>query len=301
MSLQELIQPESRDAYRVKKLPVVPSLIKWTGSKRSLAPKIMEFRPNYKRYFEPFLGGGSMLYLAATSGSVASDVYKPLIELWKLIQNDPNQVIDNYRIQSKLLHQELDSIDHKSLLSTKNIPNYFYMVRDRFNSLQDPLDLNFIMRTCVNGIVRFNTKGDFNNSFHLSRRGMEPDRFQKNVILWNQAIKDVLFVCQDYKVTLDQSKKGDFVYLDPPYAGNNQRYIDNLEVTSFFNTLESLNKRGVFWALSFDGSRGDKDLIHDVPESLYKRHVLQKSGNSAVNKVLNGPLELVSESLYLNY
>lgn len=301
MNFPEPIQLQLGDTRKVKKLPTVPSLIKWTGSKRALAPKIMGFKPNYNRYIEPFLGGGSMLYLAAVPGSIASDIYKPLIELWKLIQKDPDQVINDYRKQSELLNQELDNINYKDLLSTRNIPYYFYMVRDRFNLLQDPLDLNFIMRTCVNGIVRFNVKGDFNNSFHLSRRGMVADRFEKNVRLWSSAIKDVSFESQDYKITLEQSKKGDFVYLDPPYAGNKQRYIDDIEVAGFFNALEDLNKRGVFWALSFDGSRGEKDLIHDVPESLYRRHVLQKSGNSAVNKVLNGPIELVSESLYLNY
>ena len=54
-------------------------------------------------------------------------------------------------------------------------------------------------------------------------------------------------------------------------------------------------------ALSFDGRRGEQSLIHDVPKSIYKRHTLLSSGASAVNKVLNGPVQAVEESLYLNY
>ena len=55
------------------------------------------------------------------------------------------------------------------------------------------------------------------------------------------------------------------------------------------------------WALSFDGKRGEKDLTHEVPADLYRRQLFLVSGNSAVGKVLNGPVEEVQESLYLNY
>jgi len=97
------------------------------------------------------------------------------------------------------------------------------------------------------------------------------------------------------------AKKDDFVYLDPPYAGNQQRYIEDLDLVRFFGTLEDLNRRGVNWALSFDGRRGLKNLVHAVPPKLFKRQMMISSGNSAVNKVLNGSVEEVEESLYLNY
>lgn len=280
----------------------VPSLIKWTGSKRSLAPHILKLLPTYRRYFEPFVGGGAVLYMAAIPGSVASDIYRPLIELWKLIQSSPDEVVKNYRAQFMAVNAELDGLDMKNLPPNENLPTYFYKVRNRFNRTNDPLDLNFIMRTCVNGIVRFNDKGEFNNSFHLSRRGMEPDRFEKVVRSWQRAIEGVDFLCQDYALTLDRAKKEDFVYLDPPYAGNKQRYnIGDLDLARFFVDLEKLNTKSVKWMLSFDGRRGDHNLVHNIPKSLYKRHLLLSNGNSAVNKVLNGPVEAVEESLYLNY
>jgi len=93
----------------------------------------------------------------------------------------------------------------------------------------------------------------------------------------------------------------DFIYFDPPYAGNKQRYTENLDMQRFFEALYDLNSRGVKWALSFDGNRGDVDLVKPLPNDLYKRRILIKSGHSAVGKVLNGPLEMVQESLYLNY
>ena len=279
----------------------IPSLIKWTGSKRLQAIEIERLIPPHQRYFEPFLGGGALLFLAAQPGSIAGDIYRPLIDLWKLIQKYPNTVIENYKSQWLELNKELDGVDVKEMIKGNGIPKLYYKVRDRFNRNPTPLDLNFLMRTCVNGIVRFNKNGSFNNSFHLSRRGMQPQRYANIVQRWSTIIQGVDFTCQDYINTFNQAKKGDFVYLDPPYAGNKQRYVGDFQHDSFFTEIERLNCRDVKWALSFDGHRGNKDLTYNVPKLLYKRHIFLLNGNSAVNKVLNSSIDTVKESLYLNY
>jgi DNA adenine methylase len=257
--------------------------------------------PGYSRYIEPFVGGGALMYLSAVPGSVAGDVYSPLIKLWRLLKASPEIVLHNYRTQWTELKKELDDLNLNDLPQGMLLPRYFYFVRDRFNQNQDPLDLNFILRTCVNGIVRFNSSGQFNNSFHLSRRGMEPDRFERVVAAWAPVLRDVEFVCHDYAETTSIATEHDFVYLDPPYARNTDRYVADLELARFFDCLELMNRRRVKWALSFDGRRGSVGMFHEVPKSLFKRHVVIASGNSAVKRVLNGPVELVEESLYLNY
>ena len=279
----------------------IPSIIKWTGSKRSQAASIASLMPGYKRYFEPFLGGGALLYLAAVPGSVAGDIYEPLVGLWQLIKKDPESVIEDYRNKWIKLNEELNGLDVSQRKKRSGYPKFFYTIRDDFNQEKDPLDLNFLMRTCVNGIARFNDLGEFNNSFHLSRRGMDPKKYEDVVASWHSVIQGTEFKCQDYMATVALAEKGDFIYFDPPYAGNNQRYIEDLDLNRFFSVLDGLNHRGVNWALSFDGWRGIKDLTYAVPESIYKRKKLLTSGNSAVNKVLNGPIEQVDESLYLNY
>ena len=279
----------------------VPSLIKWTGSKRAQAAQIVQLIPNCLRYYEPFVGGGAVLYLANRADSLASDLYRPLIQFWKLVQNDPAMLIENYHLQWHALQQELDLLAGQVAKPRSGTPRYFYEVRARFNESQNPLDLNFLMRTCVNGIVRFNACGHFNNSFHLSRRGMRPAKFEKIVDKWRRRIGNVRFACLDYEEAVADARAGDFVYFDPPYAGNRQRYIEDLNLARFFQVLDRLNARGVRWALSFDGSRGDADLTHDVPTDLFRRQLYLAGGNSAVHKVLNGPIEAVCESLYLNY
>ena len=279
----------------------VPSLIKWTGSKRSHASCICALMPYFSHHVEPFLGVGAVMFFASRGNALAGDVYEPLVNLWRIVQEDPDSLVQDYAQQWNCLQEELDSLVETKFKRRSGIPEYYYHVRSRFNQEESPLDLNFLMRTCVNGIVRFNDDGEFNNSFHLSRRGMNPERFEKVVQEWHRVVKGVLFVCQDYEATLASAKRGDFVYLDPPYAGNHQRYVESLDLERFFGVLEDLNRRDVKWALSFDGIRGENDLTHDVPSSLFKRQLYLENGNSAVHKVLNGPIEMVRDSLYLNY
>lgn len=299
---KRLFEGKNSTSYADNKLrKSVPSLIKWTGSKRSQSCAIAGLMPPHSRYIEPFLGGGSVLYFAAVPGAIASDAYAPLIALWRLIQSEPETVVENYSRQWEILSRELNRIESGGVQSARGVPEYYYFVRDRFNETGNPLDLNFLTRTCVNGIIRFNNRGEFNNSFHLSRRGMTPSRFQQVVEAWHPVIQGVEFICQDYTQALASTEVGDFVYLDPPYAGSRQRYTQDLDLYALFDQLEILNLKGVKWVLSFDGKRGCRDLTQPVPESLFVRRLLLSSGNSPVNKVLNGPVEQVQESLYLNY
>ena len=189
----------------------VPSLLKWTGSKRSQAARITALAPSFERYYEPFLGGGAMLYMFGRPSSVGGDIYAPLIAFWTMVRDESERLIADYTDQWTALQSDL--------------PSYFYVVRDRFNIEQRPEDLNFLMRTCVNGIVRFSKNGDFNNSFHLSRKGMLPLRFAKIVRDWSAHIQGVDFRIGDFEQTTADAKSSDFIYLDPPYAGNKQRYI----------------------------------------------------------------------------
>ena len=264
----------------------IAPVIRWTGSKRSQAEQIAAYIPSHNRYFEPFVGGGSLLYLMAKPDSVAGDIYKPLIDLWNVIQNSHKELVVHYRDEWAKLQA--------------NRPNYYYEVRDRFNDCPNPYDLNFLTRTCVNAIIRFNSKGEFNTSFHLTRPGIDPDSFAVIANRWHEVVQGVSFVCQDYSTTLSEARRGDFVYLDPPYAGDKVRYIESLNVDKLFDELEGLNSKEVKWAMSFDGTRGDTDLTYKVPEELYSERVMLSSGYSRVAQVLNKSLEHVHETLYLS-
>lgn len=159
----------------------------------------------------------------------------------------------------------------------------------------------FLSRTCVNGLIRFNEKGEFNNSLHYFRKGINPDTLEKIIADWSNHVQNTEFLADDYKITTASAKAGDVVYLDPPYFHTRGRYFGTIDFERFLEYLEDLNHRGIKCLLSFDGKRGEEDYMVDLPKGLFKRHEFIPSGNSTFKKVIDKETEKVLESLYLNY
>jgi len=269
-------------------LKTFPPLIKWPGSKRTQARQIVDlFPPQYECYYEPFVGGGSVLFQANPKVAICGDTCIPLINLWRFIQRHPWELLDHYQA---LWHR----------LQSEGYP-VFYEIRERFNRTQNPSDLFFLSRTCVNGLIRFNQKGEFNNSLHHTRRGIHPDRLAEVIALWLPRLQNVTFTYGDYEDTLRTLECDDFVYLDPPYFYTKGRYQGRIDYVRFFRVLEGLNVKGIRFALSFDGSRGHRQYITKISSNLYKRRIELESGYSSFKKVMNRSCEMVKESVYLNW
>lgn len=264
------------------------TFIKWTGSKRSQADELISYFPKeINTYYEPFLGSGAVLGQLKPIKAVCSDVNKPLIELWENIKDNPKKVITSYK-------KNWDSLQEEG-------HTFFYSVRDKFNKKQSPLDFLFLTRTCVNGLIRYNQKGEFNNSLHHTRKGINPSSLERIILSWSNIIKPYKFFNQSYELTTKNAKVGDFVYLDPPYFNTGSQYFGSIDFDKFICYLEELNKKGIKYALSYDGKRGEESFVINLPKHLYKRHIMLHSGNSAFGKVQNKKVEKVYESLYLNY
>lgn len=263
-------------------------VIKWSGSKRTQSEVIKSYLPEtFDTYYEPFVGGGSMLYAIKPAKSVCGDICVPLIDLWNEIKKAPDKLADEYEMRWKRLQEEGYTA--------------YYEIRDDFNREKSPYDLMFLSRTCVNGLIRFNDKGEFNNSLHHSRPGINPETLRKIILDWSEHIQGTTFVAKDYASTTEKAKPGDIVYLDPPYFHTKGRYFGTIDYDRFLEYLYDLNERGIKYMLSFDGKRGDEDYTVDLPKELYKRHILIPSGNSTFRKVIDKETEKVFESLYLNY
>ncbi len=263
-------------------------VIKWSGSKRSQSAKIKEYLPEkFNRYYEPFIGGGSMLYAITPDNAVCGDICVPLIDLWNEIKNNPAELSKAYRLRW-------------TRLQTEGYQAY-YDIRDDFNKNRSPEDLLFLSRTCVNGLIRFNTNGEFNNSLHHTRPGISPDSLEKIILDWSKHIQGSEFIAADYTITTKTAKAGDLIYLDPPYFHTKGRYYGTINFDSFLTYLEHLNSKGIKYMLSFDGIRGEDNFTVELPKELYKRHELIPSGNSSFKKVMDKESIQVLESLYLNW
>ena len=269
-------------------------VIKWSGSKRTQANNIISYFPKeINTYYEPFCGGCSVLRALLESdikveNYVCSDNNHELIILWKTIKLAPSVLASSYTHKWKELNKD-NNVERKK--------EFYENIRRRFNRDKNPMDFMFLDRTCYNGLIRYNSDGEFNTSFHLNRNGIEPDKFAKIIQEWSELLNDnkVIFVTNDYQDIVPSYY--DFVYLDPPYANTNGIYAENFDNNEFFQWLKNL-KCG--WALSYNGKSGNEDNTFDVPKELYDEHVYLKSGNSSFKRLKEVDKEaIVYESLYI--
>ena len=268
--------------------------IKWSGSKRSQCDEIISYFPRkIETYYESFLGGGSVAYRLMNSDInvnkfVLSDLNSDLINLYKLIQNDYKSVVSHYELLWNELNKDSD-FERKKL--------YFAEIRKRLNEKHDPKDFMFIMRTTTNGMPRYNSDGEFNNSFHITRNGIEPFRLEKILKEWNDTLNNhnVEFINASYDEFCPN--ENDFCYYDPPYANTKGMYFGAIDNGKFFSFLSDLKCPYCF---SFDGYCEDEDSTYDVPKSVYDEHIYLKNGNSSFRRVIGNKTDkIIYESLYI--
>ena len=268
--------------------------IKWSGSKRSQCDEIISYFPRkIETYYESFLGGGSVAYRLMNSDInvnkfVLSDLNSDLINLYKLIQNDYKSVVSHYELLWNELNKDSD-FERKKL--------YFAEIRKRLNEKHDPKDFMFIMRTTTNGMPRYNSDGEFNNSFHITRNGIEPFRLEKILKEWNDTLNNhnVEFINASYDEFCPN--ENDFCYYDPPYANTKGMYFGAIDNGKFFSFLSDLKCPYCF---SFDGFCEDEDSTYDVPKSVYDEHIYLKNGNSSFRRVIGNKTDkIIYESLYI--
>lgn len=276
-----------------KKKTLMPA-VKWSGSKRSQAERILGFFPvEIGTYWEPFCGGCSVLAALVADGRpvrryVCSDANPDLISLWTAVRDDPDGLWRHYSGLWEALQISGFHDGGRAL---------YERVRERFNGTRNPYDFLFVDRTCFNGLIRYNSKGEFNSPYHLNRGGIHPDKLRGILLGWSEMLKEksVEFICTDYRGI--SPEEGDFVYLDPPYANTKGMYSSVFDNTAMFSWMRGLP---CGWALSYDGVSGGDDSTYPVPEYLYSKHVYVESGNSSFKRIKTTDKgAVVYESLYI--
>lgn len=270
-------------------------VIKWSGSKRSQCDEIInQFPKHIDTYYEPFLGGGSVMRRlmerddVAVENYVCSDLNRDLINLWNGIKNDPSDISTRY----EEMWGEMNSLSDQ-----RKKADYFNEVRDRLNATHDHRDFMFIMRTCTNGMPRYNKNGDFNNSFHITRNGIEPQTLRNIIFDWSVKLnqKDVKFLHRSFEDVV--ANEEDYVYMDPPYMNTKGMYFSSFDSGKLFDFMRSLKCK---YSFSYNGKSGQDDNTADVPEDVYTEHLYLKSGNSSFKRTIGKDRHaMVFESLYI--
>jgi DNA adenine methylase len=273
----------------------IPHPIPYQGSKRHLAQTIIGYFPDdITRLIEPFAGSAAVSLAAAASGFirqfVLNDINAPLINLWHELIRHPDNLADYY----DKLWQAQQGRERR----------FYDAVRTRFNKTQRPYYFLYLMARCVKASVRYNAKGEFNQSPDNRRKGRQPKAMRSDLQQASALLKDkTTLMSLDYRKALEIATPQDVVYLDPPYQGvcanRDPRYIEGVNYDEFVETLTLLNSRNISYIISYDGRTGDKSFGKPLPESLNLTRIELKAGRSSQATLL-GRDDYTYESLYLS-
>ncbi|WP_297302143.1 DNA adenine methylase [uncultured Bifidobacterium sp.] len=183
-------------------------ILKWVGGKRQLLSSIRPLVPQeYDTYYEPFIGGGAVLFDLQPEKAVINDSNTELINVYECIRDHPADVV-------KLLEEH----------AAKNSSEYFYKIRSQDrkpeyaqrSAPERAARIIYLNKTCYNGLYRVNSAGQFNTPYG---RYAHPNIVNKELI---EAMSEYLqgqitILNSDYQTALATADEHSFVYLDPPY------------------------------------------------------------------------------------
>ncbi|MDM3851343.1 MAG: DNA adenine methylase [Aphanizomenon gracile PMC649.10] len=275
--------------------PLVKPFVKWAGGKRQLVPTILanHLPKNYnlQTYYEPFIGGGALLFSLQPKKAVINDSNAELINCYKIIKNSLDELIED-------------------LKNHKNNEYYYYDIRDwdrekNFKSkteVQRASRIIFLNKTCYNGLFRVNSQGQFNVPFGKYKNPNILDIAVLKAVNKYLNENQVRILNSDFQEAVKDAKRGDFIYLDPPYDAVSETASFTGYDVNGFNKQEQRRLKEVFDDLN---SRGCHILLSNAYtefiEDLYKDYLHTKiSAIRAIN--CNGKKRgKVDEILVKNY
>ncbi|AFZ15533.1 DNA adenine methylase (plasmid) [Crinalium epipsammum PCC 9333] len=247
--------------------------LKWAGGKRQLIPALVssylpkKYDINYNSYYEPFVGGGALLFSLQPKKAVINDINTELINCYKVIRDSVDELIDD-------------------LKRHENEKNYFYAIREwdrnkdykHKNLVQRASRIVFLNKTCYNGLFRVNSQGQFNVPFgrYKNPNILDIETLKAVNRYLNQNQIEILNV--DFQEAVKDAKEGDFLYFDPPY----DPISDSADFTSYdssgFGKEEQIRLKKTFDDLS---SRGCNVLLSNA----YTNFILELYSNYNQTKI----------------
>ena len=251
-----------------------PQLLKWIGNKQRFASTIVNVFPKqYKTFFEPFVGSGAVLGAVAPEKGIAGDVIKPLIDLWHLLQKEPDALYLHYEKNWKRYIEQPRETYSEILASYNESPN--------------AEDFLFISRTCYGGVIRFTKAGKMSTPMG-PHTPISPHSFKERMILWRNRVKNTKFIHASFQETMSQAGEEDIVYCDPPYVDSQAILYgaQAFEIKKLWEAIAVCKKRGAKVVLSIDGHKksGSKIVELNLPVGLFERQLLINNGSSMLKR-----------------
>jgi DNA adenine methylase len=280
-------------------------LVKYRGGKSKEIPHIIKHIPEFDgKYIEPFFGGGALYFYLEPKKAIINDINSKLISFYNgiktdfdLIQNELTQIENVYTLNRRKF-EELKSKTPELRVDDENEVLYYH-IRDMFNDLtekkfSDALLYFFINKTAYSGMIRYNSKGEFNVPYgRYSSLNTTLVTKNHNELLSNAEIYNV-----DYAHIFDMAKKDDFMFLDPPYDCIFSDY-GNVEHKDGFNEQNHIELAKAFKNLKCKALM----VIGRTPltEKLYGDMIVDEYGKSYAVNIRNRFKSTASHILISNY
>jgi len=295
ITLVRMLPFKEQTNYHVE--PFKPQLLKWIGNKQRFAAEIISYFPyHFGTYFEPFLGSGGVLGTLAPKMGIASDSFKPLMEIWQTLKENPDTLIRWYT-------ERCERMKKGSKLEE------YERIKTDYNARPNGADLLFLCRSCYGGVVRFR-QSDGGMSTPLGvHEPINSTSFAKRVQEWHKRVQGTSFLAAQFRGVMGMAQPGDMIYCDPPYSHSQSILYgaQSFSLAELFDAIGECKARGAYVALSIDGTKrsGDKICNISIPSGLFKKEVMIKCGRSMLKRFqMNGRSledEVVADRLLITY
>lgn len=269
--------------------------VKWAGGKRQIINELKKYMPlEYNCYYEPFVGGGALMFELSPKKCVINDCNEELMNVYNVLKDE-----NKYSKMCKLLNS----------YEVQNSEEFYYDLRNKdrdkkiFSRLSDysrAARTLYLNKACFNGLYRVNSKNEFNVPYSKKTNVNTYDGENLITIHMYLNMNDVTIMCTDFEEAVKSAEAGDFVYFDPPYDSDTNIFNSYTELgfgkeqqERLARVYRELDKKGVYVMLSNNNTKFITDLYKD-----YNIHVIEAKRNINANGTKRGKVE---EVIITNY
>lgn len=258
--------------------------VKWAGGKRQFINKIMEKKPiEFNSYFEPFVGGGAVLFALQNEKSHINDINTHLIHAYNIIKEKPVELMELLDVYDLI---QLNDEKYKEIRALYN-----QHVVDGIYNTQTAALFIFLNKHAFNGLFRVNSKGLFNVPWN--KKEYAASYSKDNIIKVSEFLQNVKITSVDFVDATVDAKKGDFVFFDSPYAPLNPTSFSAYDKAGFkvedherlASLYRELTEKGVYCMLTNHNTDFIKELYKDFSiEEINVRRSINSVASKRVGK-----------------
>lgn len=270
--------------------------VKWAGGKRQIIDKLKKCVPEeFGTYFEPFVGGGALLFELSPRKAVINDYNEELMNVFECIK-------DENRFSKMCSELNKHEANHSE--------EYYYLIRNvdrdkaKYKKMVDykrAARTIYLNKACFNGLYRVNSKNEFNVPFGKKVKVNTYEGQNLGIIHAYLNLNEIDILNVDFEEAVKDAKKGDFIYFDPPYDSETSTFNSYTEEgfgkeqqVRLARVFKELDERGCYVMLSNHNTTLVNELYKD-----YNIHVISAKRNINSNGNKRGKVEEVIVTNYI--